>query len=154
MLAVRSGASRSVVAAARDYKVSKTTLLRRLKGIPSREDWKLGTLKLSPIEESVLVQDILQLDSQGLSPTIALIEAIANSICKAKGVAAVGQNWTRKFIKRSPILTIKLGRTYECQRRLCETPEVIEAWFALVRNTINKYSVLHQDVYNFDETGF
>jgi hypothetical protein len=90
MSAVRSGASRSVAAAARDYKVSKTTLLRRLKGIPSREDWKPGTLKLSPIEESVLIQDILQLDLQGLSPTIALIEAIANSICKANGVAAVG----------------------------------------------------------------
>jgi hypothetical protein len=49
---------------------------------------------------------------------------------------------------------MKSGRTYECQRRLCETPVVIEAWFELVKNTINKHGILLQDMYNFDETGF
>jgi len=31
---------------------------------------------------------------------------------------------------------------------------VIGDWFALVRNTINKYGILPGDPYNFDETGF
>jgi predicted oxidoreductase len=79
---------------------------------------------------------------------------MANAICQAKGISPVGRNWTYTFIKRTPILTIKLGRTYECQRRLCKTPEVIESWFALVRNIINKHSILPGDMYNFDKTGF
>jgi len=79
---------------------------------------------------------------------------MANSICEARGIPLVGKNWTTTFIKRSPLLTIKLGRTYKCQRKLCETPRVIEAWFAFVRNTINKYGILPEDMYNFDETGF
>jgi len=30
----------------------------------------------------------------------------------------------------------------------------IEGWFRLVRNTIAKYGILQEDIYNFDETGF
>ncbi len=51
-------------------------------------------------------------------------------------------------------LTIKYRRIYECQRRLCKDPEIIKAWFELARNTVNKYSILSEDIYNFDETGF
>ena len=27
-------------------------------------------------------------------------------------------------------------------------------WFQLVQNTIAKYGIVEQDIYNFDETGF
>ena len=30
----------------------------------------------------------------------------------------------------------------------------MEAWFKLVQNTIAKYGVREEDIYNFDETGF
>jgi hypothetical protein len=152
--AIRSGAIGSANAAAKVYRVSKTTLLRRLQGTPSREEYIPQNMKLTPIEEEVLLQDILRLDSQGLSPTTGLVQSMANAICQAKGGPPVGRNWTSTFIKRTPALTIKLGRTYECQRRLCETQEVIKGWFALVRNTIDKHGILPQDIYNFDETGF
>jgi hypothetical protein len=152
--ALKSNTCSSITAAAKAYGVPKSTLYDRMKGTPSREDYVPPKMKLSPIEEEVLLKDILKLDSQGLSPTTNLVRSMANSICQAKGTPPVGQNWARTFIKRTPALTIKLGRTYECQRRLCETPEVIESWFALVRNIINKYSILPGDMYNFDETGF
>jgi hypothetical protein len=152
--AIRSGEISSMSAAAKAFNVSKTTLHRRLQGTPSREDYIPQNMKLSLIEEEALLQGILKLDSQGLSPTASLVQSMANAICQAKGISPVGRNWTYTFIKRTPILTIKLGRTYECQRRLCETPEVIESWFALVRNIINKHGILPGDMYNFDETGF
>jgi len=152
--ALKSNTCNSITAAAKAYGVPKSTLYDRIKGTPSREDYKPRNMKLSPVEEEVLVKDILKLDSQGLSPTLGLVETMANSICQAKGIPSVGRNWTRTFIKRTPILSIKLGRTYECQRRLCETPEIIESWFALVRNTISKHGILPKDIYNFDETGF
>jgi RecB family endonuclease NucS len=49
---------------------------------------------------------------------------------------------------------VKLRRTYECQRKLYKDPEVIRAWFELVKNTVNKYGILPEDIYNFDESGF
>jgi len=102
----------------------------------------------------VTVKTILKLDAQGLSPTISLVKEMADTICKARGVLPVGVNWANNFIKRTPELETRLGRTYESQRRLCEDPQVIGAWFELVKNTINKHGILPQDMYNFDETGF
>ena len=40
------------------------------------------------------------------------------------------------------------------QRVLCEDPDAFNAWFRLIRNTIGKYGIADEDIYNFDETGF
>ena len=40
------------------------------------------------------------------------------------------------------------------QRAHCEDPELIGAWFRLISNTIQKYGIQEEDIYNFDETGF
>jgi hypothetical protein len=37
---------------------------------------------------------------------------------------------------------------------LCEDSEIICGWFRLIQNTITKYGILEDDIYNFDETGF
>jgi hypothetical protein len=109
---------------------------------------------MTVIEEEVLVRDILKLDAQGLSPTISLIREMADTICRARNAPPVGVKWASSFVKRTPALEVKLGRTYECQRKLCEDPTVIRGWFELVKNTINKHGILPEDIYNFDETGF
>jgi hypothetical protein len=57
-------------------------------------------------------------------------------------------------VKKTPALTTKLGRAHECQRKLCKDPEIIRGWFELVKNIINKYGILLEDTYNFDEAGF
>ncbi|KAK4126494.1 DDE-domain-containing protein [Parathielavia appendiculata] len=36
----------------------------------------------------------------------------------------------------------------------CEDPKVIGEWFTLIRNTMARYSIVDDDVYNFNETGF
>ena len=40
------------------------------------------------------------------------------------------------------------------QRVLCEDPAIFRKWFDLVRDTIAKYGIAEEDIYNFDETGF
>jgi hypothetical protein len=55
-------------ALARTYDVSKTTLLRRLRGTPSRLETVSVNQKLHPVEEQSLVQWILDLDRRGFPP--------------------------------------------------------------------------------------
>jgi hypothetical protein len=57
-------------------------------------------------------------------------------------------------MKRTPALTTKLRRAYEYQKKLYKDPEIIRGWFELVKNTINKYSILLEDTYNFNKASF
>lgn len=144
----------SISAAAKAYNIFKTTLIKRLNGVPPREDFIPHNKILPQAEEDGLVRDILQLDAQGLSPTTSLVREIVDEICKARCRACVGFNWANNFIKRTPALTAKLRRINECQRRLYEDPEIIKARFELVRNTINNNGIQPENVYNVGEIGF
>jgi hypothetical protein len=79
---------------------------------------------------------------------------MVDTIYRAKGIPRVRVKWANNFIKRTLALTIKLRRVYECQRKLYEDLEIIRGWFKLVKNTINKYSILLEDTYNFNKAGF
>jgi hypothetical protein len=58
------------------------------------------------------------------------------------------------IFNRHPELTSKYSRKYDHQRALCEDPDIIAKWFNLVRDTVQKYGIADEDIYNFDETGF
>jgi len=49
---------------------------------------------------------------------------------------------------------MRWSRRYDYQRAKCEDPKVIGEWFALVWNVKAKYSIIDDDIYNFDKTGF
>ena len=64
-----------------------------------------------------------------------------------------GKLYARRFVVQ-PTLKTKFNCRYNYQRALCEDPEVISKWFALVCNIIAKYRIQENDVYNFDKTSF
>ena len=66
----------------------------------------------------------------------------------------VGKLWVHNFVQRHEALKSRYNRKYDYQRAKCEDPTIIRDWFRLVRNTIAKYGILDEDIYNFDETGF
>ena len=68
--------------------------------------------------------------------------------------ATIGINWARKFVNWHETLKLKYGRKYDYERMQCENLEVLNAWFKHVQITIEKYDILTEDIYNFDETGF
>lgn len=100
------------------------------------------------------------MDERGMPPTQALVRQMAEILLieRVRNASArkptIGQNWVYNFITRHPELKSKYNRKYDYQRAKCEDPEIIQAWFRLVRNTIAKYGILDADIYNFDETGF
>lgn len=66
----------------------------------------------------------------------------------------VGQNWIYNFIKYTPALKIRFSCCYNYWYTECEDPKIIQIWFGLVCDTIIKYSIYDNDIYNFDKTGF
>lgn len=66
----------------------------------------------------------------------------------------MGKNWPDRFIKRKDELKTCWTRAYNYQRALNEGLVVIGRWFDLVRSVKEKYGILDEDTYNFDETGF
>jgi hypothetical protein len=58
------------------------------------------------------------------------------------------------FINRCIELKTKFSRKYDYKRALCEDLVIIRDQFKLVRNTVAKYRILEEDIYNFDKVGF
>jgi hypothetical protein len=102
----------------------------------------------------MIVQFILDLDSRGFPSRLLYVEDIANSLRANRGAPPVGKRWAHNFIKRQPELKTHKFRRYDYQRAKCEDPTIIRGWFRLVENTIAKYGIRSDDIWNFDETGF
>jgi DDE superfamily endonuclease/Tc5 transposase DNA-binding domain len=139
---------------ARVYHIPRTTLFNRLHGKPSRQETRPNSQKLTSLEESVIVRHILDLDSRSFPPRKSCVEDMANRILTDRNARRVGKNWTSNFVRRQPDLRTRFNRAIDYQRVLSEDPDAYNAWFRLVRNTIDKYGIQEEDIYNFDETGF
>jgi hypothetical protein len=140
--------------AAEIYKVGRMILWRRQKGIQSRSDWVPTSRKLSDLEEQIIVQFILDLDSRGFPPRLRGVEEMANRLLADRNASPVGKRWASNFVKRHKELKTRFFRKYDYQRAKCEDPTAIRNWFRLVENTIAKYGIRSDEIYNFDETGF
>ncbi|KAH5799443.1 hypothetical protein HBI96_160390 [Parastagonospora nodorum] len=69
---------------------------------------------------------------------------MANSLRAERSLGQVSSNWPSTFVKRRPKLQTKFNRKYDYKRALCEDPENMKA----------KHSILNNDMYNFNESGF
>ena len=158
--AYQRGQFSSLRAAARMYDVSHTTLTRRYHGIPSQSNFTSPNRKLTTSEESALVDWILSMDTRGMPPTQALVRQMAEILLAERVQDAstekpdIGKRWVLNFLSRHPELKSKYNRKYDYQRAKCEDPEIVNAWFQLVQDTIIKYGIVDTDIYNFDEIGF
>ncbi|RYC79915.1 hypothetical protein BFJ63_vAg17202, partial [Fusarium oxysporum f. sp. narcissi] len=140
--------------AATIYQVDRFALRRRQSGIQSRRDTIQKTRRLSDQEEQIVVQFVLDLDSRGFPSRLSYVEDIANSLLANRDAPRVGKRWAHNFVKRQQELKTRKSRRYDYQRAKCEDPMIICSWFRLVENTIAKYGIRSDDIWNFDETGF
>ncbi|KAK8118344.1 uncharacterized protein PG998_002970 [Apiospora kogelbergensis] len=115
-------------------------------GTPSKAEQGSATSRLTKLEERVIVEYIIDLDSRGFSPRLCDVEDMANIIAEARDASRVGTHWASNFVKRQPQLKTRLSRAYDYQRALCEDPEEIAAWFELFRNMKAKYGILDEDL--------
>jgi hypothetical protein len=136
------------------YDVNFRNLHHRSQGMPARADYIPNGRKLSNQEEQVIIKYILNLDSRGFPSRHRDVEEMANRLLADRDASPVGKRWAINFIKRQPELKMHFQRKYDYQRAQCEDPTTIRNWFRLVENTIAKYGIRSDDIWNFDETGF
>lgn len=136
------------------YNVPISTLSDRYNGKSSRADTIPKSRNLTLTEEKSIVERILDLDSRAFPVRLQHVEDMANILLAQRVMKRVGVNWASNFIRRQKKLKTRLNRKIDYQRVLCEDPAVFRKWFDLVRDTIAKYGIAEEDIYNFDETGF
>jgi hypothetical protein len=103
-------------------------------GQPPRSDYRPKVQKLTELEEGVIVNYIIDLDSRGFSPWLADVEDIANYLLETHQAKRVGRLWAHRFVQRRLELKIRLNCVYDYQRALCKDPKLIGIWFRLVEN--------------------
>jgi hypothetical protein len=152
--AIELGQIRSIRQAAEVYSVPFSTLRDRMNGTRSKRDSFRGTQRLTPSEEKVLVQKVLELDFRGIPVRLDKLRDFASSITQARGAPPVGSKWAYNFIKRTLPLRTQTTRSLNYRRAQSEDPKLIREWFDVISNTKAKYRIYDEDIYNFDETGF
>jgi hypothetical protein len=158
--AFERGQFSNLKAVAVTYGAPYSTVRDRVSGRVARSNSRPTNLKLSSTEESTLVQWILSMDERGLPPRADTIRQMADLLLKKRSIAdskqspTVSKYWVRNFVRRHKALRSRYNRKYDYQRAKCEDPTIIRDWFRLVQNTIAKYRIQEEDIYNFDETGF
>ena len=143
--------------AANTYDVPFETLGARQLGVLPRAGTTGNSRKLSNNEEQILLRKILQLSADGFTPQLAIVEEMANTILRTTNPSSpqrVGTKWVANFVKRHPELSSVYNRKFDIQRAEVDDPKLISLWFKLVGDTIAKYGVTEEDIFNFDETGF
>ncbi|KFY78524.1 hypothetical protein V499_02327 [Pseudogymnoascus sp. VKM F-103] len=90
--AIKEGNIKSIRAAAMSYDVPFESLRTRLNGVTSRRDSTPNSRKLTPYEESALVQYILDLDARGFPPRPQAVQEIADLLLSERGKSPVGKN--------------------------------------------------------------
>ena len=100
------------------------------------------------------------MDRRGLPLQLSTIHHLAQLLVSARhglsssSQSVIGEHWVNRYIQRHPELKSKYTQKYDYQRAKCENHELIKAWFMRVRETIKKYGIVKEDIYNMDETGF
>src|ERR1700712_684715 len=140
--------------AARILNVPESTLKHRRAGSRLRRDCEANAKRFNNLQEDAIVRRILEESTRGFAPTKAGVGAMADKLLHERGSKPVGKNWVDNFAKRTPELRTRWSRPYDHHRAACQDPAVIQRWFDLVKATKEKWGVLDNDIYNFDETGF
>ena len=88
--AIQNHQMRSILAAAKAYNVSYTTLRQRLAGRPARRNILPNSCKLIDLEEESIVQYIINLYIQLFLPRLSSIKDIANQLLYIYNILDVG----------------------------------------------------------------
>ena len=107
----------SIRIAARNWGIPRSTLRSRITGTQPRAIAFASQQKLSPTQESHLVEWIQVQAALGLPPTHQQIREFAERILRLRGgPQTLGKNWFQAFLCRNPSIKVQRARAIDSQR--------------------------------------
>ena len=158
--ALNSRKNAKLSAIAREFNVPRERLRSRVKGVPSKTKVRgLHNQRLKPDQDLALRLYILKLDSCGIPARLHMVKSAANSILRQTAPDSVsppplGLHWTKRWLKRHPDLHKVKRKPLAADRKNAHDLELFKAHFEKYQEVVNKYGIISDDQWNFDETGY
>ena len=152
--ALKKDSKLSIWKAATIYEIPKTSLHNQCTGKQSQSELPANSQKLTDLEEKVILERVLDLDVQGFQTQLSNIWEMADHLQANCNVSHIEPQWVNGFVKWHSELTMHFQCQIDYQRTQCEDLNVINVWFQLVQNMVDKYAIQEEDIYNFNKTSF
>ena len=79
---------------------------------------------------------------------------MANKLLAAQDSSKVSVKWALNLVRQTLELKTRFNCKYDYQRAKNKDIEVIKGQFKLIYNTITKYRIYKDNIFNFNKTGF
>jgi len=115
-------------------------------------------------EEKALLEYVLRMADRGYPLPVKFLRTLAVVIARRRiptsnvvpapsDIRPPGKNWPQAFYRRHPELHAKRLRPLDWARHDVNIYDKMVAWFAVIRQELEKADVLPENIYNMDETG-
>ena len=155
---IKDGIYRSIDYAAKELKVSKATLHRRLNGGKSRSEVKEPAQRLTPQEEKAMASWISSSTATGNSVQHDFIREMAEKLIQYRIpneiVPQLGSSWVLSFLRHHRHLKTKMTRSIETARIKDVTKEQVLHFNEEFRHIIREHNIRLNDIFNVDEISF
>jgi Tc5 transposase DNA-binding domain len=151
---LRNNPEASVRSVARAWNIPHNTLLRRLHGGKDRSHSHDSQMILTPNQEDLLVNWILEQERLGHAPTALRVRELAAEIGHNSGTKPIiSEKWMTRFKQRHPEIQTKIGRAINSTRVHQTQPEILQPWFKRFQQLLTDYKVDVANLWNMDESG-
>ena len=140
-------------------KLCHMTLNRLVAGGMTRERANENRRWLSNGEEDIVIGFIVEIANRGFPLSHRRLKEHVDSICRARlgnkfPKNGVGLNWTYRFSQRnSERIKIVRSQPLEDKHGRAANPYTNAAWYKMVEDTLEKYSIKPHNIYGSDEVG-
>lgn len=126
-------------------------VLRTVRGVHRR--------KLEPDQEKALHDCFVQLDRSGMPARLHMIEQAANMILRMGADPTtppprVGPQWAKRWLDRQKDLSKVKRKPLAASRKNAHDSELLMEYFKIYKEVVDKFGILPEDQWNFDETGY
>lgn len=148
----QTGLSRKKASA--KYGIPPSTLHDRAHGAKSKKQSKTRTQRLTPEQESFLVDWILHEEASGRAPSRRQVVRFAQHILiEAHDEKPIGGRWIDRFLARHPNIKTKRSTLLDSARARGSSREAYEEFFRLLRKVMDEKKIRPCYIANINEHG-
>ena len=154
--AYAKGWYKSVVVAAREYKLNPRSLQNRVNGMASKSTREASNKRLTKAQEQTIKNYIKRLNDQNMSLTLQLVVDVANYLLQScnSDAPSLGPDWFKRFMKRNPKLKKRRAKPLAIDRKDVFNIQDLKAYFRRLQKARVEFEILDSDIWNMNETDF